>query len=52
LFVAQAAERGFESLGTLAHRRQRQALRARVDATNELEDQHQLFAERLRLARR
>ena len=52
LLVAQAAERGFEALRAFTHRRQRQALGARVDAADQLEDQHQLFAERLRFARR
>ena len=51
LLVAQRVERRFEALGALAHRRQRQARGARVDAADQLEDQHQLLAERLRLAR-
>ncbi len=51
LLVAQTAERGRESLGAFAHRRQRHTLGARVDAANQLEDQYQLLAEGLRLAR-
>ena len=51
LLVAQHAERGFEALRAFAHRRQRQALGARVNAADEFEDQHQLLAEGLRLAR-
>ncbi len=52
LLVAQIAERFLEAVGALAHGRQRQPLRARVDTADELEDEHQLLAEGLRLARR
>ena len=51
LLVAQAVERGCEPIGAFTHRRQRQALGARMNAADQLEDQHQLFAEGLRFAR-
>ena len=51
LLVAQTVERGREPVGAFTHRGQRQTLGARVDAADQLEDQHQFFTEGLRFAR-